>query len=477
MKFNQEKIVTRFAPSPTGFLHVGGLRTALYSYLFAKKHNGQFLLRIEDTDQERKVAGAVESLIKVLDFFKLHRDQQEPIVQSQRLPIYKKYAEQLVANGRAYYCFCAKERLEQLRTDQMAKSLPTMYDGFCQSLTADEIQQKLSENLPHVIRLKVPKSGVTEFTDVIRGSVQFDNKTIDDQVLMKSDGFPTYHLANVVDDHEMGITHVIRGEEWISSTPKHILLYLAFGWDAPLFAHLPLLLNPDKTKLSKRQGDVAVEDYLKKGYLPEALLNFVLLLGWNPGTEQEIFSLEQMTEAFDLERVNKAGSVFDVQKLDWLNGLYIRHTPIEKLTELCKPYLTAAEITADNTVIQKIIATQHERLKRLDEIVELTSFFFSQPEYDPALLIWKGMTAETVKTNLTELHKILVGVSDLDWNAKTLELLVKNHIESVGKNNGEYLWPLRVALSGLKASPGPFEIAEALGKDETIVRIEKGVSF
>ena len=302
-----------------------------------------------------------------------------------------------------------------------------------------------------------------------RSKVEFDNKTIDDQVLIKSDSYPTYHLANVVDDHDMAITHVIRGEEWISSTPKHVLLYQAFGWTAPQFAHLPLLLNPDKTKLSKRQGDVAVEDYLKKGYLPEALLNFVLLLGWNPGTEQEIFSLSEMIATFDIDRVNKSGSVFDTQKLDWLNGVYIRNLQPEKLLALCKPYL--ATTLSDDSFIAQVLATQQQRLKRLDEVTSLTSFFFNQPHYEAGLLHWKGSEKDQTLQRLTELDDYLSTVDEKQFTEKELEQLVKDFIAGQNRGNGEYLWPLRVALSGQQSSPGPFEIATVLGKSETINRL------
>ena len=278
-----KSIKTRFAPSPTGWLHVGGLRTALYAYLFAKHNKGEFLLRIEDTDQERKVKGAVENLQEMLKIFRLNWDNEKPMIQSERISVYQKYAEDLIKKDKAYYCFCSKERLDNLRKAQQQKGLPPMYDGHCRDISLQEISDKKLKEA-YVIRFKMPRTGQTEFSDIIRGKVKFDNRLLDDPIILKSDGFPTYHLANVVDDHEMKISHVIRGEEWLPSAPKHLLIYQAFNWPSPEFAHLPLLLNKDKSKLSKRQGDVAVEDYLKKGYLPEALLNFVLLLGWNPKT-------------------------------------------------------------------------------------------------------------------------------------------------------------------------------------------------
>ncbi len=327
-----ETVRVRFAPSPTGYLHIGGLRTALYNYLFAKNNNGKFILRIEDTDRNRYVEGAVENLISTLNWIGLKYDEGPdakgefgPYMQSQRLDIYKKYANDLLENGKAYCCFCTPERLQELREEQQRQKLPqAKYDKHCLNLTKDEIKEKLESGIPHVIRLNVPADQKVTFDDVIRERVEFDTSNIDDQVLIKSDGFPTYHLANVVDDHLMKITHVIRGEEWLSSTPKHILLYDFFEWEKPVFAHLPLLLNPDRSKLSKRQGDVAVEDYQSKGYLKETLINFVALLGWNAGDDKEFYYLDELVEKFSLERVNKAGAVFDLQKLNWLNAEHLR---------------------------------------------------------------------------------------------------------------------------------------------------------
>jgi len=329
----------RFAPSPTGYLHIGGLRTALYNYLFAKKHNGSFILRIEDTDRNRYVEGAVENLINALKWCGINYDegpeiggQFGPYLQSQRLEEYKKYAKKLIANGNAYYCFCTPDRLEKLREEQQKLKLPqAKYDKHCLSLSQKEIDQNLSNNLQHVIRLDVKSNVKINFDDMIREHVEFDGSSVDDQVLIKSDGYPTYHLANVVDDHLMGITHVIRGEEWLSSTPKHVLLYDALNWQRPVFAHLPLLLNPDRSKLSKRQGDVAVEDYKAKGYLKEALINFVALLGWNAGDDKEFYLIDELVENFSLERVNKSGAVFDIEKLNWLNAEHLRMKSNEEL--------------------------------------------------------------------------------------------------------------------------------------------------
>src|SRR3989339_1833333 len=360
-------VKTRFSPSPTGFLHIGSLRTALYNYLFAKKHGGTFLVRVEDTDRERLVEGAVESLIRTLETVGITYDEgpilvdgrlsekgpNGPYTQSQRLPIYKEHAQKLVEQGSAYYCFCSKERLEELRNQQQIAKLQTKYDRQCLKLDHEEISRRLAAGESHVIRLQIP-DGETTFQDEIRGPITISNSEIDDQVLMKADGYPTDHLAVVVDDHLMGVTHIIRGEEWISSVPKHVLLYNAFGFPMPSFAHLPLILNADKSKLSKRQGDVAVEDYLAKGYLPEALVNFVALLGFNPTGDREIYPVEELIDAFDLSCVNKSGAVFDHQKLDWMNGQYIKQLTNEELVIRCKTFLEKAEMEIDTVLFEKI---------------------------------------------------------------------------------------------------------------------------
>ncbi len=331
LEFKLSNIRVRFAPSPTGYLHVGGLRTALYNFLFARKSGGKFILRIEDTDRARFVEGAVENLISTLRWAGLEYDEGPgiggefgPYVQSERTEIYKKHIDLLIENGTAYRCFCTPERLDQMRkAHDLNRGIPK-YDRTCLRLSEKEIQDNVAEGKKFVVRMKVPDSTMVRFSDIIRGEVEFSSEQIDDQVLIKSDGYPTYHLANVVDDHLMQISHVIRGEEWLSSTPKHVLLYQFFGWDMPQFAHLPLLLNPDRSKLSKRQGDVAVEDYRAKGYLNEALVNFIALLGWNPGDDREIFAIDELEKEFSLEKVNKAGAIFNFEKLNWLNFQHLR---------------------------------------------------------------------------------------------------------------------------------------------------------
>ena len=372
------KIRTRFAPSPTGFVHIGSLRTALFSFLFARHNDGVHILRVEDTDQNRLVEGSMENLLRVMHAMGVEfdegyylgdgghiaeRGEKGPYLQSKRLDLYKKHAEQLIENGHAYYCFCDETRIDELRKEQIALKKPPMYDRHCRNLSAEQIvakQNELSANgKSPVVRQAIPLEGQTIVPDLIYGDVTYDHTVLDDQVLLKSDGFPTYHLAVVVDDHLMEISHVIRGEEWIPSTPKHILLYQAFGWEPTKFAHLPLILNPDRSKLSKRQGDVSVEDFQNKGYLKEALLNFVAFLGWNPKTEQEIFSLNELIEQFDLSKVNNSGAVLDVNKLDWINGLYIRKLGVGELSDLLMPYWEGAGLLSKRD--EKITITRLQK--------------------------------------------------------------------------------------------------------------------
>lgn len=499
MSIIKKQIRVRFAPSPTGFLHIGGLRTALYNYLFARKNKGKFILRIEDTDRERTVRGGIENIINTLRQCGLDYDEgpeiggkYSPYVQSERLDFYKKYAKELLAKNAAYYCFCAPKELEEERKERQRQGLPTKYSGKCLNLSKKEINDRLAKKAPYVVRLYVPEEGSTEFDDLIYGKITVENKNIDHQVLMKSDGYPTYHLANIVDDHLMEISHVIRGEEWLPSTPKHILLYKAFGWQRPQFAHLPLILNPDKSKLSKRQGDVAVGDFLKKGYLPEALLNFVALLGWNPKGDQEIYSLKELTDLFNLSAVNKAGAVFNQEKLYWMNGDYIRRIPLEKLTDLCIPYLVEAELIeaiknkrflikgtdeiVDFEWLKKCVKLEQERMRRLDEIPQLVAFLFiKQPDYGVEMLLWKQAKKEEARANLETLYKFLSESAGKNFMAAVLEDAIKKFLKEQGMAAGAVLWPMRVALSGLLASPSPFDIAEVLGKEKTLLRIEEAI--
>lgn len=477
------KIRVRFAPSPTGFMHVGNFRSALYDYFFAQKNKGDFILRIEDTDQKRFVEGALESLLKTLNWAGIIYDEG-PIKQSERLEIYKKYAEELVKKGHAYYCFCEPERLEEMRKGQKALKKPPIYDRYClRNISEEEINKNLKNNCKYTIRLKIPEDEIVEFEDIVRGKVSFNTNLIDDQVLLKSDGFPTYHLAVVVDDHEMNITHVIRGEEWLPSTPKHILLYKYFGWEIPKFAHLPLLLNADRSKLSKRQGDVAVEDYVKKGYLKEAIINFVALLGWNPGKgeTQEIFTINELIEKFDLANVHKGGAVFDAKKLDWMNSEWIKKISIDDLYNRSLEFLKekdffkkANEEKKSQEYLKKVLTVERDRLLKLSEVGESNKFFFSDIKYKKELLRWKDTRDEDTKKSLEKSREILNNISDADWTLPNIEKII---FETAGDERGELLWPLRAALTGEKKSPSPFEVAWVLGKEESIKRIRKAIDL
>lgn len=475
-------IRVRFAPSPTGYLHVGGLRTALYNYLFARKYNGTFILRIEDTDRARYVEAAVENLIQTLTWSGIGFDEGpekggkfSPYIQSQRLGIYQKHADILLERKKAYRCFCTPERLEEMRKKQEKMKVSPKYDRRCLRLTEEEVQRNLSDGVPFVVRVKIPESTTVAFEDVIREKVEFDSDQIDDQVLMKSDGYPTYHLANVVDDHLMEITHVIRGEEWLSSTPKHVLLYEYFGWKPPIFAHLPLLLNSDRSKLSKRQGDVAVEEYRAKGYLPEALVNFVALLGWNPGTEQEVFSFGELIDQFSLEKVNKAGAVFNIEKLDWLNFEHFRRKPEEEVLQMLKDELRKSRFQqkhfADKYLLM-IISAMRERVSFAKDFIEKCPFFFEGPVgYDKEVVRkrWKGETSNHLK-KLVEVFKRLENPGKEDYEAA-----LNKTAESLSIGNGQLIHAVRLALSGVGVGPGLYDMLFILGKEESINRINAAI--
>lgn len=477
------QVRVRFAPSPTGYLHVGGLRTALYNFLFAKKNNGKFILRIEDTDRNRYVEGAVENLIKALKWAGLQYDEGPdiggpfgPYMQSQRLDIYKKYADELISRGKAYYCFCTPERLEVLREEQQKMKLPqAKYDKHCLHLSNSQIEENLAKGIPKVVRLNVEPDQKIEFDDIIREHVEFDSNNVDDQVLIKSDGYPTYHLANVVDDHLMQITHVIRGEEWLSSTPKHVLLYDAFGWERPKFAHLPLLLNPDRSKLSKRQGDVAVEDYRDKGYLREALINFVALLGWNAGDDKEFYYLNELIEKFSLERVNKAGAVFDLQKLNWLNAEHLRRKPDTELLLLLKEEISKSELKDKNIPDGKlllIIAAMKERVTFVKDFIFNCMYFYKSPsEYEQKAVEknWREDTPQHLLKLKSEFEK-LVNPTKEDY-----EHALSKVADELNIGKGKLIHPLRLAVSGQSTGPGMFDLLFILGKDEVLNRIESAI--
>lgn len=472
----------RFAPSPTGFVHLGSLRTALYNYLFARHHNGTFVLRIEDTDQARYTEGAVENLLTTLQWAGLDYDEGPekngsygPYYQSQRRDIYNKYVDQLLADGNAYRCFCSEERLQKIREAQVARKETPKYDGLCRNLSVQESETR-SANEPFVVRLKIPESGEKIVKDIIRGEVIFQNELIDDQVLIKSDGFPTYHLANVVDDHLMQISHVIRGEEWLLSMPKHILLYDYLGWEKPQFAHLPLLLNEDRSKLSKRQGDVAVEDYRKKGYLPQALINFVALLGWNRGDDQEMFSFEELIESFSLERVSKAGAIFNREKLDWMNGVYLREIPEEEYVSYAIAELKNAGLNTGNDSKNKLIVRAvRKSLSHLDEIKAKTSLFYNDQitEYDDNAREWlkKNDSKIVFKAMVDEIEKL----PEIDLNS------FKSVMGNVQKNTGikgKDLWmPVRAAMTGLTEGPELPLVIDILGKDKMLKFLKQAMEL
>jgi len=489
---NNMTVRTRFAPSPTGYLHIGGLRSALYSYFFARKHHGQFLLRIEDTDQNRYVPGSVENLIKVLAQVGVDYDEGPiikadgslgekgefgPYAQSGRLALYQEHARLLVEKGSAYYCFCSEERLETMHKELALAKLSPKYDRACLKLSPEEIQTKLAAGEKYVIRLQIPE-GVSEFDDLIRSHIKFNNADSDDPIILKSDGFPTYHLAVVVDDHFMNITHAFRGEEWLPSTPKHLILYKAFGWEIPKFAHLPQVLNKDKKKLSKRQGDVAVEDFLKKGYLPEALNNYMALCGFNPKADQEIYTKQEFIDLFDIEKVNKAGAVFDVEKLNWMNSQYIHKLSVDDLTDLCLPYVVGAEKTIEESLLKKICTVERERLVLLSDIVEKIDAYLKLPDYQPEILVWKKSSREEALVQLENIKTFIEAQNEENLSSTELvEKAVRGYIESNGLQNGAVLWPLRAALSGSATSPSPFELIWVLGKDESLNRINHGVEI
>lgn len=472
----------RFAPSPTGYLHLGSLRTALFNYLFAKHHGGKFILRIEDTDQSRKVEGAVENLINILNEMGLSYDEGPgvggdfgPYFQSERLDIYRKYCDELLAKGHAYYAFETAEELDEMRKVQQMQGKQTMYDRRARVLTENEVKEKIAAGLPYVIRLKVPLDSEIKFNDLIRGNVRIETNLIDDQVLLKSDGFPTYHLANVIDDHLMQITHIIRGEEWLTSVPKHIILYNAFGWEVPQMAHVPLILNPDKTKLSKRQGDVATEDYLRKGYLKDALINFMALLGWNPGEgeEKEIFSLKELEEKFTIERVNSAGAVFNVEKLNWMNGEYIKNTEPAKLTELVIPYLNAGGIdTSDTAKTQRVVLAIRNYINKLDEAVEQAKVYYSVVKLNDAHL--EILKSETSKQVFELLGKKVEAMAEITTdNFKPVVSEVQKETGVKGKN---LFMPIRLALTGEEHGPELGMIAYVLGREEVVKRLKEALS-
>jgi glutamyl-tRNA synthetase len=477
-----KEVRTRFAPSPTGYMHIGNLRTALYEYLIAKSQNGKFILRIEDTDQERLVEDSVDVIYKTLKIAGLNHDEGPdiggaygPYIQSERKSTYLPYAKELIEKGEAYYCFCTKERLAVLREDHEKAGIAHRYDRCCLSLSKDEIKKKLVNKEQYVIRQKMPQDGSTTFKDAVYGDITVENNQLEDQVLVKSDGLPTYNFANVVDDHLMEITHVIRGCEYLSSAPKYNLLYTAFGWDVPVYVHLPLIVKPDGTKMSKRSGDASFEDLLSMGYVVDAVINYIALLGWSPGTVQEMFSLKDLEETFSIQGISKSPAAFDYNKLNWFNGEYIRKLSLEEFHEIAKPYYKGI-ISEEKFDLKKISKILQARTDVLNTIPEKIDFFENLPEYDNALYIHKKMktTPENSLESLKAALEVLEGIND--WSEQVIHDSLLGLVEKMGIKNGQMLWPIRTAISGKDVTPGgAIEIAEILGKEETINRIKAGI--
>lgn len=478
------KTRTRFAPSPTGYMHIGNLRTALFAYLIAKKDDGTFILRIEDTDRERYVEGAVEVIYNTLRLAGLKWDEGPdiggdygPYVQSERMGMFKGYAEKLIESGHAYRCFCTKERLEELRGIQQASGIPPMYDGHCRDMSEEEIKAHLDAGDPYVIRQKMPREGTTTFHDEVFGDITVENSTLEDQILIKTDGMPTYNFANVVDDHLMGITHVVRGNEYLSSAPKYNLLYEAFGWEVPTYIHCSPVMKNNTEKLSKRNGDASFEDLIAKGYLPEAVINFIALLGWSPKGEREIFTLDELIKEFDISGISRSPAIFDSVKLKAINGEYIRAKSLEEFKALALPYIreTCKREDIDLDVLCKVL---QPRTELFTDIPEQVDFIDALPEYDNELYTHKKMktTPETSLEALKAVLPVLEAIDESDWNTETIHEKLFELIDKMEVKNGWLLWPIRVAVSGKAFTPGGgIELCEVLGKTDSIARIKKGI--
>lgn len=476
------KVRTRFAPSPTGRMHVGNLRTALYAYLIAKHEGGDFILRIEDTDQERYVEGAVDIIYRTLEKTGLIHDEGPdrdggagPYIQSERQAkgIYLEYAKKLIEKGEAYYCFCDKERLESLRQTVAGKEI-IVYDKHCLKLTKEEIEKNLAAGVPYVIRQNNPSTGVTTFQDEIYGEISVDNAELDDMILIKSDGYPTYNFANVVDDHLMGITHVVRGNEYLSSSPKYNRLYEAFGWEVPVYVHCPLITNEEHQKLSKRCGHSSYEDLIEQGFLTEAIVNFVALLGWSPAENREIFSLEELVQVFDYRHMSKSPAVFDYTKLKWMNGEYIKKMPFDQFCDKAMPYIK--EVITKDLDLLSIARMVQTRIEVFPDIADHIDFFEELPEYDTAMYCHKKMKT-TVESSLAVLQEVLPLLQEQeDYSNDALYELLTGYVAEHGYKNGYVLWPIRTAVSGKQMTPaGATEIMEILGREESLRRIRIGI--
>lgn len=471
-------IRTRFAPSPTGYMHIGNLRTALYEYLIAKKENGKFILRIEDTDQERFVEGATDVIYETLKIAGMKYDEGPdiggeygPYIQSQRKNNYIDYAKELIEKGEAYYCFCDKERLDSLKGEN--EKDVAKYDRHCLNLSKEEIEEKLNLGIPFVIRQKI-REGQTTFKDEVYGEITVENNEMEDQILIKSDGLPTYNFANVIDDHLMKITHVIRGSEYLSSTPKYNLLYEAFNWDIPTYVHVPPVMKNKTEKLSKRNGDASFQDLIEKGYLPEAIVNYIALLGWSPSDNTEIFTLDELIKAFDVKGLSKSPAIFDIDKLTWLNGEYIKKMDFERFFEISEPVIKKVITKPYN--LRKIAEYIKTRIGTINDIIEMVDFIEDLPEYSPELYIHKKMKTNE-ENSLIVLNNILPIFESLEgWNNDTIYNSMMELVKTMEVKNGVVLWPIRTALSGKPSSPcGASEMAELFGKEETLNRIRKGI--
>jgi len=478
---------TRFAPSPTGFPHVGNIRTALFAWLFARHHGGSFIVRIEDTDVARKVEGAVEAILDSLRWLGLDWDEGPevegeygPYFQSQRLDLYHQAAERLISQGNAYYCYCSPQRLEEMRREQAKRKQPLGYDRQCRDLSPQERSEKEAEGITPVVRFKTPLEGQTGFTDLIWGEVSFDNSTLDDFVLLKSDGYPTYHLANVVDDHAMAMTHIIRAEEWLSSVPRHVLLYAALGFEPPQFAHLPMILGPDRSKLSKRHGAVSITEYDERGYLPEAMVSFLALLGWSLDDKTEIMSRQELIDSFSLERVSRTAAIFNHDKLLWMNGVFIRKLSYEDLKQKIMPFLESrlpkeVKRPISQQYVRRIVPLIQERINILAEAAIYADFFFiDTPEYDASILVGKKMTRETTLEALKAAEERLSLLESFDHDL--LEDTLRCLTVDLGLKTGQFFGLLRVATTGRNATPPLFDTMEVLGREKCLERIRVAIA-
>jgi glutamyl-tRNA synthetase len=470
----------RFAPSPTGYPHLGNIRTGLFNWLFARHRGGKFILRIEDTDITRKVEGAVEVILDSLRWLGLNWDEG-PYFQSQRLPIYHEIAHKLLEEGHAYLCYCSPERLQTMRQEQTKRKQPPKYDRRCRDLTQHERTQLEATGITPVIRFKTPLEGETTFHDLIYGPVTFEHNTLDDFVLLKSDGYPTYHLANIVDDHSMAISHVLRAEEWLSSTPRHVLLYQALTWQAPQFAHLPMILGTDRAKLSKRHGGTNINDYQKQGYLPDAMINFLALLGWSLDDRTELLSREELIKHFSLERVGKTAAIFNRDKLEWMNGVYLRKLSLAEFVQQAMPFLhrdlpESAEPQLDNTYVSQVLSLIQERAKTLAEVSQLARFFFlNELQYDKALLLKGKLDAKLAARAIALASQKLGEVTT--WDATTLESILRPLAAELNLGTGEFFGLLRVAVTGRTAAPPLFQTMAVLGKDKCLRRFDTALQF